>query len=104
VTPERIATLPRPLAFVLPGGGALGAYQVGVLQALAAAGVQPDLLVGVSAGSVNAALYAWNPGVQGLARMEQMWRGITRRDLMRIRFGRMALAVAGRHQIGRAHV
>lgn len=97
MTPERIATLPRPLAFVLPGGGALGAYQVGVLQALATAGVQPDLLVGVSAGSVNAALYAWNPGMQGLARMEQMWRGITRRDLMRIRFGRMALAVAGRH-------
>ena len=54
-------------------------------------------LVGVSAGSVNAALHAWNPGVQGVARMETMWRGITRRDLMRIRIGRMAFAVAGRH-------
>jgi NTE family protein len=97
VTPEQIAALPRPLAFVLPGGGALGAYQVGVLKALAEAGVHPDLLVGVSAGSVNATLHAWNPGPQGVARMEAMWRGITRRDLMRIRIGRMALAMAGRH-------
>lgn len=96
MTPAQIAALPRPLAFVLPGGGALGSYQVGVLRALTEVGVVPDQLVGVSAGSVNAALFAWNGGIDGLHRMEAIWRGIKRRDLMRVHPGRLALAVAGR--------
>ena len=41
-------------AFVLSGGGSLGAVQVGMLQALAARGFQPDMLVGASAGALNA--------------------------------------------------
>jgi NTE family protein len=97
VTPDELARLPRPLAFVLPGGGALGAYQVGVLKALAEVDVQPDLLVGVSAGSVNAALFAWNPGLDGVHRVEAIWRAIRRRDLLRLHPGRLALAIAGRH-------
>ena len=97
MTPQQLAALPRPLAFVLPGGGALGSYQVGVLKALTEAGVQPDLLVGVSAGSVNAAMLAWNPGPDGVARLEHMWRSIRRRDLMRLQVGRFAMAIAGRH-------
>ena len=97
VTPAEIAALPRPLAFVLPGGGALGAYQAGVLRALTEAGVVPDQLIGVSAGSVNAALFAWNSGVDGAARVEQVWRSIRRRDLLRVHPGRLAMAVAGRH-------
>lgn len=97
MTPDQIAELPRPLAFVLPGGGALGAYQAGVLKALAEAGVVPDLLVGVSAGSVNATLYAWNGGVEGAVRLEKMWRGIKRRDLMRLEIGRIAMGLVGRH-------
>ena len=44
MTPDELAELPRPLAFLLPGGGALGAYQVGVLRALTGAGVVPDML------------------------------------------------------------
>lgn len=96
MTPAQIAALPRPLAFVLPGGGALGSYQVGVLRALTEVGVVPDQLVGVSAGSVNAALFAWNGGIDGLHRIEAIWRGIKRRDLMRVHPGRLALAVAGR--------
>lgn len=40
-------------AFVLSGGGSLGAVQVGILQALAAAGIEPDLLIGTSAGGLN---------------------------------------------------
>ena len=97
MTPEQIAQLPRPLAFVLPGGGALGAYQVGVLKALTEAGVVPDLLVGVSAGSVNATLFAWNGGTNGIDRLENMWRNIKRRDLMRLELGRLAMAFVGRH-------
>ncbi len=97
MTPEDLAALPRPLAFVLPGGGALGSYQVGVLKALAETGVRPDLLIGVSAGSVNAALYAWNSGHDGIQRLEAIWRTVRRRDLMRFQPHRLALAVAGRH-------
>jgi len=97
MTPEQIARLPRPLAFVLPGGGALGTYQVGVLKALTEAGVTPDLLVGVSAGAVNSVLFAWNGGLDGVARLETMWRNIKRRDLMRLEVGRMAMGLMGRH-------
>lgn len=97
MTPSEFADLPRPLAFVLPGGGALGGYQVGELRALTEAGVEPDLLVGVSAGSVNASLFAWNPGLDGMRRVETIWRSIRRRDLLRVQPGRVALAMAGRH-------
>lgn len=97
MTPAQIAALPRPLAFVLPGGGALGAYQAGVLRALTEAGVVPDQLIGVSAGSVNAALFAWNSDLDGVHRVENVWRGIRRRDLLRLHPGRLAMAVAGRH-------
>jgi NTE family protein len=50
----------------------------------------------VSAGSVNAALFAWNGGLDGLMRVEAIWRSIRRRDLMRVHPGRLALAFAGR--------
>ena len=95
MTPAEIAALPRPLAFVLPGGGALGSYQVGVLRALTEVGVMPDQLVGVSAGSVNAALFACNAGLDGLDRVAEIWRGMRRRDLMRLHPGRVARAFAG---------
>lgn len=94
--PDELSSLPRPLAFVMPGGGALGGYQVGVLKALTEAGVTPDLLVGVSAGAVNAAMFAWNPGVDGVAHIESVWRSIRRRDLMRFHPARMVLALVGR--------
>lgn len=97
MTPEEIAALPRPLAFVLPGGGALGGFQVGELRALAEVGVRPDLLVGVSAGAVNAALFAWYDGLDGAKRVETIWRSLRRRDLLRVHPGRIALAIAGRH-------
>ena len=46
-------------AFVLSGGGSLGAVQVGMLQALSERGVRPDLLVGTSAGALNAVIAAY---------------------------------------------
>jgi NTE family protein len=92
---ERVRDLPRPLAFVLPGGGALGAYQVGALRALAEHDVVPDLLVGVSAGAVNAVLASWHPGREGTVYIERVWRTIRRRDLLRVHPGRMALAFTG---------
>jgi NTE family protein len=85
-----LRSLPRPLAYILPGGGALAAYQVGVLDALTAAGLQPDRLIGVSAGAMNAALFAWSSG------LERIWANVRRRDLLRMHPGRMALALAGK--------
>ena len=91
-----LRSLPRPLAYVLPGGGALAAYQVGVLDALTAAGVQPDRLIGVSAGALNAALFAWSSDADGVRRIERIWANVRRRDLLRVHPGRMALALAGK--------
>src|SRR5207247_863425 len=48
-------------AFVLGGGGLLGAHEVGMLRALAEAGVRPDLVVGTSTGALNAVLVAADP-------------------------------------------
>jgi len=61
-------------AFVLGGGGLLGAHEVGMLRALAESGVRPDLVVGTSIGALNGALVAADP--PGAAeRLRQMWQG-----------------------------
>lgn len=57
----QLSSLPRPVGFVLGGGGSLGAVQVGMLQALAERGVLPDLVVGTSVGSLNGAVLAMDP-------------------------------------------
>jgi predicted acylesterase/phospholipase RssA len=49
------------VALVLQGGGALGAYQAGVYQALSEADIHPDWIAGVSIGAINAAIIAGNP-------------------------------------------
>ncbi len=60
-------------AFVLGGGGVLGAHQVGMLRALAEAGITPDLVVGTSIGAVNGAFVAAEP-VGAAARLGELWR------------------------------
>ena len=61
-------------AFVLGGGGLLGAHEVGMLRALAEAGVKPDLVVGTSIGALNGVLVAADP--EGAAdRLSRMWQG-----------------------------
>ncbi len=54
-------SLPRPVGFVLGGGGSLGAAQVGMLQALAGVGLTADLVAGTSIGAINGALVAADP-------------------------------------------
>src|SRR5882724_9162626 len=49
------------IALVLQGGGALGAYQAGVYQALHEANIEPDWVCGVSIGAINSAIIAGNP-------------------------------------------
>ncbi len=60
-------------AFVLSGGGNYGALQVGALQALLDHGILPDLLVGTSAGALNAAWFAGNPSTHGLHQLARLW-------------------------------
>lgn len=61
-------------AFVLGGGGLLGAHEVGMLRALSEAGIRPDLVVGTSIGAVNGAFIAADP--EGAAeRLTELWRG-----------------------------
>jgi NTE family protein len=68
-------------AFVFVGGASLGAVQVGMLKALAAAGIVPQRVTGVSVGAINAVCYAADPTPAGVARLEQLWRGIRRSDI-----------------------
>lgn len=70
-------SLPRPVAFVLGGGGSLGAVQVGMLQALAELEVSPDLVVGTSVGSLNGAVVALDPK-SAANRLSRIWPRITR--------------------------
>jgi NTE family protein len=60
-------------ALVLGGGGALGAFQGGVYQALEEAGATPDWLAGTSIGALNAALIAGNPPDRRLERLREFW-------------------------------
>lgn len=69
------------LAFVLAGGGSLGAVQVGMLRALVEAGVQADLVVGASVGAVNGAHFAGRPDAAGIEALAMIWRRLRRRDV-----------------------
>ena len=64
----------QQVVLVFQGGGALGAYQAGVYQALHEAGIEPDWIIGTSIGAINAALIAGNSDGARLARLEEFWR------------------------------
>ena len=66
------------VVLVLQGGGALGAYQVGVYQALHEAGVEPDWVIGTSIGAINASLIAGNKPEDRLAKLDAFWRKMER--------------------------
>jgi NTE family protein len=83
-------------AFVLSGGGSLGAVQVGMLLALADRHIRPDLLVGSSVGALNAAYVAGDPSPTGVARLAEIWSGLSRHDVFPTTLGRAARALGGR--------
>lgn len=62
------------IAFVLGGGGALGACEVGMLRGLVEAGVRPDVVLGTSIGAVNGGLFAADPTREGVARLAELWQ------------------------------
>ena len=65
------------IALLLQGGGALGAYQAGVYQALAEADLHPDWVAGISIGAINSAIIAGNPPEERVAKLRAFWEGIT---------------------------
>lgn len=72
VVRDEAAPQPRT-AFVLGGGGPLGAVQVGMLRAVLERGISPDLLLGCSVGAVNAVCLAGTPNAAGGERLEETW-------------------------------
>lgn len=75
-----VADLPRPVGFVLGGGGSLGAVQVGMLRALAERDIVADLVVGTSVGALNGAVVALDPR-DAAARLAAVWATMTRRQV-----------------------
>ena len=63
-------------AFVLGGGGVLGAVEVGMLRALLERGVTPDLVLGTSVGALNGALVASDPTPDVVDRLTSLWRSV----------------------------
>jgi NTE family protein len=72
--------LPGQVVLVLQGGGALGAYQVGVYEALHEAGIEPDWVIGTSIGAINAALIAGNPRERRLERLHAFWQHVEQQN------------------------
>jgi len=71
----------RQVVLVFQGGGALGAYQAGVYQALHEAKIEPDWIIGTSIGAINASLIAGNEPEHRLERLEEFWRRMRRKEL-----------------------
>src|SRR5690242_13268600 len=96
----RLLRGPRRVAFVLSGGGSLGALQVGMLQALFDAGVRPDMIVGTSVGAINAAWAGAWPDPEGIRKLAEVWRGLRRDDIFPLGWtAAMGLLGRGKHLI-----
>ena len=67
---------PGQIVLVLQGGGALGAYQVGVYQAMHEAGIEPDWVIGTSIGAINAAIIAGNAPERRLEQLRAFWESV----------------------------
>jgi len=69
------------VALLLQGGGALGAYQIGVFEALAEARCEPNWISGVSIGAINSAIIAGNPTERRLSRLFEFWNTVSGRTI-----------------------
>src|SRR6476660_7172411 len=76
--PHLTAALPfECVTLLLQGGGALGAYQGGVYEALAEADIHPNWIAGISIGAINAAIIAGNPPNSRVDRLREFWTQVT---------------------------
>jgi NTE family protein len=69
--------LPGQVVLVLQGGGALGAYQLGVYEAMHESGLEPDWVIGTSIGAINAGLIAGNAPEFRFQQLSEFWRRVT---------------------------
>jgi NTE family protein len=86
-------------AFVFAGGGSLGAVQVGMLEVLLSAGMEPDFVVGASVGALNSSYLAGAPNAEGVARLAKIWSTVRRSDVFPFTLA-SALGLIGR----RSHI
>jgi NTE family protein len=80
--PAKMPSLPGQVVLVLQGGGALGAYQAGVYQALHEVGIEPDWVIGTSIGAINAGILAGNEVKNRLPRLREFWQRVERREFL----------------------
>lgn len=73
---DELAGQAGQVAFVLGGGGVLGATQVGMLRALLEAGIRPDMILGTSVGAVNGAVIAADPSEAGVRGLADLWQSM----------------------------
>ncbi|MGN6696181.1 MAG: patatin-like phospholipase family protein [Aquihabitans sp.] len=73
---------PKRTAFVLSGGGNLGALQVGMVRALFERRIAPDLILGCSVGALNGSAIAADPSLVMVGRLQEMWRGLADEGVM----------------------
>src|SRR5437764_1033707 len=83
-----------PVAFVLGGGGVLGAVEVGMVRALVEFGIRPDLVVGTSIGAVNGVLIAADPSKSVTARLVSLWASPQAREVFGDSAGRQLARIA----------
>lgn len=83
-------------AFVLSGGGNLGALQVGMMYALVESGLRPGMIVGTSVGAINGAFLASRPDLPGIAEIARLWSSLRRRDVLGVDFGTLVGGIRGR--------
>jgi NTE family protein len=86
----------RGTAFVLAGGGSLGAVQVGMLKALMRLDIVPDFVVGASVGAINGTYFAMEPNESGVERLERVWLRMRRSSIFPLSAASSILAVLGR--------
>src|SRR6266702_2763860 len=95
VTGSKPPRKPRT-CFVLAGGAALGAMHAGMLHGLYERGIVADLLVGTSAGALNAAFAASRPQTPATAReLAAVWRGLRRKDIFPLRLATLLSGLTG---------
>jgi NTE family protein len=80
-------------AFVLSGGGSLGAMQVGMLRSLLRAGITPDRVYGTSIGSLNGGALALDPTPEGVERIARLWHDIGTHDVFPLDLGQVGRAL-----------
>jgi predicted acylesterase/phospholipase RssA len=87
---------PGSPAFVLSGGGNLGAIQVGMMYALVEKGLRPGMIVGTSVGAINGAFFASRADLPGIAEIARLWSSLRRKDVLGVDLGTLVGGFRGR--------